>query len=176
MDGLSFMRLLPSAIEPMISQARIEHSLVCEICLRMSCAAAYHNSGDNAQAIRHIDRAIELALPDKLYGLLSEYCRVMDSLFEQRMSLLAPDAWREVKALCHTYNEGWSRLSGIVRGKTLATTLSTKEREVAKLAAFGMSNAQIAEKLHMSVSVVKQSIRVVSEKTGMSRREFAKIL
>ncbi len=176
MDGLSFMRLLPSAIEPMISQARIEHSLVCEICLRMSCAAAYHNSGDNAQAIRHIDRAIELALPDKLYGLLSEYCRVMDSLLEQRMSLLAPDAWREVKALCHTYNEGWSRLSGIVRGKTLATTLSTKEREVAKLAAFGMSNAQIAEKLHMSVSVVKQSIRVVSEKTGMSRREFAKIL
>ena len=74
------------------------------------------------------------------------------------------------------YNEGWSRLSGAVRGKTLINTLSVKEREVAKLAAFGMSNAQIAEKLHMSVSVVKQAIRVTSEKTGMSRREFAKVL
>ena len=63
-----------------------------------------------------------------------------------------------------------------MRGKTLATTLSVREREVAKLAAFGLSNAQIAEKLHMSVSVVKQSIRVASEKTGMSRREFAKVL
>lgn len=176
MDGLSLMRVLPSAIEPMISQARADNSLVCELCLRMNCAAMYHNGGDDEQAIRHIDRAIALALPDKLYGILSEYCRVMDSLLEQRMMLIAPEAWKEVKALYRVYNEGWSRLSGSVRGKTLVTTLSVKEREVAKLAAFGMSNAQIAEKLHMSVSVVKQSIRVASEKTGMSRREFAKVL
>ena len=175
-EGLSMMRLLPNTIEPMISQARVDNSLISELCLRMSCAAAYHNSGDDTQAIRHIDRAIALALPDRLYGLLAEYCRVMDSLLEQRLSAIDPDAWREVKALYRVYNEGWSRLSGAVRGKTLATTLSVKEREVAKLAAFGMSNAQIAEKLHMSVSVVKQAIRVTSEKTGMSRREFAKIL
>ena len=95
---------------------------------------------------------------------------------EQRLSAIAPEAWKEVKALYRIYNEGWSHLSGNARGKTIATTLSAKEREVAKLAAFGMSNAQIAEKLHMSVSVVKQAIRVTSEKTGMSRREFAKIL
>lgn len=176
MDGLSLMRMLPSAIEPMVSQSMADQSLISELCLRMSCAAVYHNSGDDAQAIRHIDRAIALALPDKLYGLLSEYCRVMDSLLEQRLSLIDPEAWREVKALYRVYNEGWSHLSGSVRGKNLITTLSVKEREVAKLAAFGMSNAQIAEKLHMSVSVVKQSIRVTSEKTGMSRREFAKVL
>ena len=175
-DGLSLMRLLPNMFEPMISQASADRSLVSEICLRMSCAAAYHNSGDDAQAIRHIDRAIALALPDKLYGLLSEYCRVMDSLLEQRLLAIDPDSYREVKALHRVYNEGWSHLSGTARGRTLATTLSVKEREVAKLAAFGMSNAQIAEKLHMSVSVVKQSIRVVSEKTGMSRREIAKVL
>lgn len=176
MDGLSLMRILPNTIEPMVSQAMADQSLISELCLRMSCAAAYHNGGDDAQAIRHIDRAIALALPDKLYGLLSEYCRVMDSLLEQRLLAIDPEAWREVKALYRVYNEGWSRLSGSVRGKTLITTLSVREREVAKLAAFGMSNAQIAEKLHMSVSVVKQSIRVASEKTGMSRREFAKVL
>ena len=100
----------------------------------------------------------------------------MDSLLEQRLSAIDPEAWREVRTLYRIYNEGWSHLSGSVRGKTLATTLSAKEREVAKLAAFGMSNAQIAEKLHMSVSVVKQAIRITSEKTGMSRREFAKVL
>lgn len=176
MEGLSMMRMLPNAIEPMVSQASIDQSLISEICLRMSCAAMYHNSGDDAQAIRHIDRAIALALPDRLYGLLSEYSRAMDALLDQRLSILAPDAGREVKALSRVYNEGWARLSGSVRGKTLITTLSVKEREVAKLAAFGMSNAQIAEKLHMSVSVVKQAIRVTSEKTGMSRREFAQVL
>ena len=175
-EGLSLMRVFPSAIEPMVSQARADNSLISELCLRMSCAAMYHNGGDDEQAARHIDQAIALALPDKLYGFLVEHCRVMDSLLEQRMMLIDPEAWKEVKALYRVYNEGWSRLSGSVRGKTLATTLSVREREVAKLAAFGMSNAQIAEKLHMSVSVVKQSIRVTSEKTGMSRREFAKVL
>lgn len=176
MDGLSLMSILPNAIEPMVSQAKVDNSLISELCLRMSCAALYHNSGDDKEAIRHIDRAIALALPDKLYGLLSEYCRVMDTLLERRLSQIDPEAWKEVRALHRVYNEGWSRLSGSVRGKTLVTTLSAKEREVAKLAAFGMSNAQIAEKLHMSISVVKQAIRVTSEKTGMPRREFAKIL
>ena len=176
MDGLSLMRILPNTIEPMVSQAKADNALVSEIYLRLNCATIYHNSGDNEQAIRHIDRAIALAMPDKLYGILSEYCRVMDSLMEERLSKIDTEAWKAVKALYRVYNEGWSRLSGSVRGKTLATTLSAKEREVAKLAAFGMSNAQIAEKLHMSVSVVKQAIRVTSEKTGMPRREFAKIL
>ena len=80
MDGLSLMRILPNTIEPMVSQAKADNALVSEIYLRLSCAAMYHNGGDNEQAIRHIDRAIALALPDKLYGILSVYCRVMDSL------------------------------------------------------------------------------------------------
>ena len=176
MEGLSLMRVLPCALEPMISQAQADSSLVSEICLRLNCAAMYHNGGDDEQAARHLDQAITLALPDKLYGLLAEYCRAVDSLLEQRMMRISPEAWQAVRSLYRVYNEGWSHLSGSVRGKTLATTLSVREREVAKLAAFGLSNAQIAEKLHMSVSVVKQSIRVASEKTGMSRREFAKVL
>ena len=78
--------------------------------------------------------------------------------------------------LYKVYNEGWSNLSGTVRGRQIITTLSRSQREVAKLASFGMSNAQIAEKLGMSLSVVKQAIRIVSEKTGASRSEFAAYL
>ncbi len=175
-QGLALMSMLPNTIEPMISQAVADYSLISELYLRLSCAAVYHNSGNDAQAIRHIDRAIVLALPDRLYGLLAEYCRVLDSLLEQRLTLIDPSVWEQVKKLYKVYNEGWSKLSGIVRGKNLATTLSKKEREVAKLAAFGMQNSDIAEKLHMSLSGVKQAVRIVSEKTGMSRDEFAAIL
>jgi DNA-binding NarL/FixJ family response regulator len=39
-----------------------------------------------------------------------------------------------------------------------------------------MRNDEIAQKLHMSVSAVKQAITNVSNKTGMSRAEFAAIL
>ncbi len=176
LQGLAFMGLLPAALEPMISQAMADNSVVAEIYLRMTCAVIYNYSGNDAQAIRHIDRAIGLALPDKLYGLLAEYCRTLDSLLESRLILVSPEAWKEVKVLYKVYNAGWSKLSGSVRGRTIITTLSRKEREVAKLAAFGMQNNEIAEKLKMSLSGVKQAIRIVSEKTGASREDFAAYL
>lgn len=176
MKGLSLMSILPGSIEPMISQAVADNSIMAEAYLRMTCAVIYHNSGNEAQAIRHVDRAIKLALPDRLYGFLAEYCRTLGPLLERRLNLVDPEAWKTVKSLYKIYNEGWSKLSGTVRGKTIITTLSPKEREVAKLAAFGMQNSEIAEKLHMSLSGVKQAIRIVSEKTGVGRDEFAAYL
>ncbi len=175
-QGLSLLSILPNTIEPMISQAMADNSIIAEMYLRMTCAAIYHNSGNDTQAIRHIDRAITLALPDKLYGLLAEYCRVLDALLEMRLTQIDPNAWNEVRKLYKIYNAGWSKLSGSVRGKTIITTLSQREREVAKLATFGMQNSEIAEKLHMSLSGVKQAIRIVSEKTGVSRDEFSAFL
>ncbi len=176
MTGLSLMSMLSFTVEPMISQAMADETVIVEIYLRLICAVIYHNSGNDEQATRHIDRALALALPDRLYGLIAEYLRTLDGLLEQRLMLADADAAREILQLHRIYNEGWSRLSGSVRGKNLYTNLSRKEREVAKLAAFGMQNKEIAEKLHMSLSAVKQAIRIVSEKTGVSRAEFAAVL
>ena len=175
-QGLYIMSVISYAVEPMISWARANNTIMSEIYLRLTCAAIYHNCGKDDDAIYHIDKAIELALPDKLYGVLAEYCRALDSLMERRLSLICEEAWREVKKLYKIYNEGWSKLSGTVRGKTILTTLSVREREVAKLAAFGMSNQEIANNLHFSLSAVKQAVRIVSEKSGLSRAEFAAIL
>ena len=84
--------------------------------------------------------------------------------------------WEEVRTLYQIYNEGWSRLSSSVRGKNITATLNMRELEVAKLAAFGMKNGEIAAMLNMSVSVVKQTINNVVNKMGMPREEFAAIL
>ena len=175
-EGLYVMTSVPYTLEPMICWANEKNTVMSEIYLRLTCAAVYHNCGKDDQAIRHIDRALVLALPDKFYGVLAEYCRALDTLMEKRLSLIDEDAWREVKKLYKVYNEGWSKLSGTVRGRTILTTLSDKEREVAKLAAFGMGNKEIAENLHLSLSVVKQAVRIVSEKSGLPRSEFAAIL
>ena len=175
-QGLYIMSVISFSVEPMISWARANNTIMAEIYLRLTCAAIYHNCGKDEDAIYHIDKAIELALPDKFYGVLAEYCRALDTLMEKRLSLIDEGAWKEVKKLYKIYNEGWSKLSGAVRGKTILTTLSDKEREVAKLAAFGMGNQEIAEHLHISLSVVKQAVRIVSEKSGLPRSEFAAIL
>ena len=174
--GLSFMSMVPLAIEPMISQAKADRSIVAEIYLRLTCAAVYYNTGDKMQAIRHIDRAIELAIPDKLYGILVQYCRTLDALLDERLNVIDTEAGMAVRELNKRYSRGWSTLFGAIRGRHLVTTLSKKEREVAKLAAFGMSNAEIADTLNMSLTGVKQAIRIVSEKSGMDRKHFAAIL
>ena len=170
------MSILPATLEPMISQAVADNSIIAEIYLRMTCATVYHNAGNREQTIRHLDRAIALALPDRLYGLLAEYCRVLDSMIEQRLLLISPEAWEKVKELARIYISGWSELGSKVRGRTILTTLTPKEREVAKLAAFGMQYAEIAERVHISLSGVKQIIKIVSEKSGMDRKDFAAIL
>ena len=175
-QGLSLLTMIPNTIEPMISQAVADNSIIAEIYLRMTCAAIYHTGGNREQAIYHIDRALILALPDKLFGILAEYGRTLDSLLEQRISRVDTDAWHKVRDLYNIYMTGWTKLSGSVRGKNLATTLSPKEREVAKLAAFGFKNSQIAESLNMSISAVKQAVTNVSNKTGMTREDFAAIL
>ena len=175
-EGLSVMSLVPYALEPMICWASERETVMAEIYLRLTCAAVYHNSGKDDEAIRHIDRALSLALPDRFYGLLAEYCRPLDTLMEKRLSAVDPEAWGEVRKLYKVYNEGWSALSGTVRGKKILTTLSEKEREVAKLAAFGMSNREIADALSLSLPIVKQAIRIVSEKSGLARADFAAIL
>lgn len=175
-EGLYVMTSVPYTLEPMICWANEKNTVMSEIYLRLTCAAVYHNYGNDKEAIRHIDRALSLALPDKFYGLLAEYCRALDSLMEKHLSLIDENAWKEVKKLYKVYNEGWSKLSGSVHGKNIITTLSDKEREVAKLAAFGMTNPEIAEKLHMSLPAVKQAIRIVMEKSGMTRDQFAAIL
>ena len=175
-QGLYIMSVISYAVEPMISWARANNTVMSEIYLRLTCAAIYHNCGKEEDAVRHIDRAIALALPDKFYGVLAEYCRALESLLEGRISAVDAEVWKKVKALYKVYNEGWSRLSGTVRGRNILTSLSAKEREVAKLAAFGLGNREIADSLHISLSVVKQAVRIVSEKSGLPRSEFAAIL
>lgn len=175
--GLAMMRMLPLAIEPMIAQAVADKTIIPEIYLRLSCAVSYYNSGDKLHAIEHIDKAISLALPDRLYGILAEYIRHFDRMLEERIELVDPEALIMVKNLYKIYSVGWSRLSGAVRGRIIAHNLTPREREVAKLAAFGFKSKEIASMLYISESTVKQTVLSVVQKTGIKdRSEFALIL
>lgn len=175
--GLALMRMLPNTIEPMISQAVIDKTVIPEIYLRLSCAVTYHNSGDDKHANEHIDKAITLALPDKLYGIFMEYIRTLDRRLLDRIEAADPDAAREIAEMYKKYIVNWSRISGIVRNRTVVANLTVREREVAKLSAFGFTVKEIAARLYISESTVKQTIFNVIQKTGINdRSEFASIL
>lgn len=118
----------------------------------------------------HLDQAISLALPDKLYMPLAEYRRQLDFLMDERLGDASQEALSQVKALNRTYLEGWTVLHNTQRGRRVTNALTTREREVAKHAAFGLSNKEIAERLNISVNTVKQSLRTAMDKTGALRR------
>ena len=176
-QGLALMRMIPNTIEPLITQATVDSTIIPEIYLRMSCAVAYHNSGMKEKAIKHIDKAISLALSDELYGILAEYIRHFDGLLEDRIALQDAKALVRIQELSSIYAKGWARLSGMMRNKKIATNLSPKEHEVAKLTAFGFSVKEIASMLYVSESTVKQTIGRVINKTGIQdKKEFSNII
>ena len=176
-SGLALMRMIPNTIEPLISQAVVDETVIPEIYLRLSCAVAYHNSGQRELAIEHIDKAVRMVVPDGLYGILVEYVRHFDGLLEERLALIDKDAVTIVKELYRTYSVGWAKLSGAVRNRYIASNLTAREREIAKLAAFGFTNREIASMLYVSESTVKQTVLRIVQKTGVKdRHEFSAIL
>ena len=175
-QGLALMRLIPNTIEPLIAQAAVDRTVIPEIFLRMSCAVAYHNSGKREMAIKHIDRAIALALPDKLYGILTEYIRHFNGLLEERLLLVSEEATAEILALYEKYRLGWAKLSGRVRNKQIATNLTPREHEIAKLKTFGYKPKQIGEILYLSESMVRYLITQIANKANCAEDDFSEII
>lgn len=177
LEGLSLMSIIPNTIEPLISQAVIDKTIIPEIYLRMSCAVAYHNSGDKKSALRHLDKAIDLALADNLYGVLTEYVRHFSGLLEERVALKDESAAIIINELNQRYKIGWAKLSGKIRNKYIVTNLTPREHEVAKLTVFGLNSKEIANILFVSESTVKQTIARIMNKTGAeSKKEFVDFL
>ena len=169
-DEQAKMGLFSCVAEPLIAQNHKEGALVSEIYTRLICASSYHDLGIDTMAVHHLDAAIQLALPDKLYMPLAEYRRQLDFLMDERLSRVQPEACTQVKALNKAWLKGWTKLQSLERGRQISNDLTAREREVAKHAAFGLSNKEIAERLNISVNTVKQSLRTAMDKTGAMRR------
>ena len=169
-QGLSLMKTLPYLIEPMISQMVSDRIILAEIYLRLMCATAYRMNGDNASAAEHIDKAVRLCLADGLYGPLAERRSALGSLLDDRVAAYDPSALKRLKELDKQLHHGWTRVHNAVLKKTVSAHLSPREREVARLVAFGFSDQQIASRLFISESSVKTLVRSAKNKTGVEKR------
>ncbi len=169
-EKLGLMRTLPYILEPMISQARIERTVVPEIYLRLMAAVAYHILGDDKQAIPHIDTALELCIPDGLFAILVEYRSALGTLLDDRMMSVDRAIYDRVKSLHKKWHAGWVKLHNQLLERTVSEHLTAREREIARLAAMGVSNAEIAQRLSIELSSVKQYIFSAMNKVGAEKR------
>ncbi len=169
--GLGLMKSIPYITEPLISRVVAEKVVIPEIYLRLLVAVAYHQIGDDARAIEHIDKAIALALPDGLLGILAEHRRQFDFLLDERLELADPFACKRYQELHKGLLEGWTKLHNSLLSKSVSSSLTIRQREICRLAAFGLTDAEIAKRLFLSLSTVKKEIHVAKNKTGVDRRE-----
>ena len=169
-DAQNKMSLFSCVAEPLIAQSKKEGALISEAYQRLVAACSYHDLNMEAAAIYHLDIAIDLLLPDRLYMILAEYRRQLDFLMDERLAAKDADAAAAVKNLNKRFLAGWTVLQNTERGKGITNELTTREREVAKLAAFGLSNQEIADRLNISLNTVKQALRNAMDKTGAQRR------
>ncbi len=169
--GLGLMKTIPYITEPLISRVVAEKLVIPEIYLRLLVAVAYHQIGDDARAIPHIDKAIALALPDDLLGILAEHRRNFDSLLDDRLRLADEKAFLRFKKLHTGLLDGWTKLHNSLLSKSVSNALTIREREVARLAAFGLSNTEIANQLHITVAMVKKAVYDAMNKSGCNKRE-----
>lgn len=169
-SGLALQQVLPHTIEPFIAQAQVDKMVAVELYLRLMCAVVCHNIADRDRAVHHVDRAIALALPDGLLGALAEYRHFLGYLLDERLNLVDPEALRRVRELNRQYQSGWTKLHNAVLAKTVSADLSVREREVARLAVFGLTDAQIAQRLGVSKATVKSLISTAKNKTGALKR------
>lgn len=164
------MEKISAVCEPLISQTKIENIILPEIYLRLICAIAYHNNGNEAMASIHLDRAIELALPDQLLSPLAEYRQPLDFLMDERLGRVDKKILQKVRMLNKKLLDSWVPLHNSLLKKAKSNNLTTREREVSRLAVYGLSNIEIAEYLHISLNTVKQALWHAMDKTGCKKR------
>lgn len=170
MGRLGPMKMLPYMIEPMISQMVADRVVMAEIYLRLLIAVAYRQTGDDARGGAHLDKAIRLCLADGLYGPLVEQRRQLGLFLDDHLARIDPQALKTVKALHKQLHSGWTKLHNAVLDKSVQESLTVREREVARLAAFGLTNQEIAKQLSLSAHTVRSLLDSARDKIGSDRR------
>lgn len=169
-NGLGLIRTLPFIVEPMIAQAVVEKTVMTEIYLRLLCAISYHQTGDDSNAALHLDKAIRLCLADGFYGPLVEHRSQLGLFLDDRIAGIDPEALKKVKLLHKQLHSGWTKLHNAVLDRTVHEALTIREREVARLAAYGLTNAEIAGQLRLSSHTVNSLLNAAKNKIGIGNR------
>lgn len=155
---------------PIISQNKLEGALLSEIYCRILTSIGFHDRGDMRSAAEQLDAAVALALPDRLFSPFAEYRNELGLLLDERLNAADKNALSAVRELHTRLIVGWTVLFRKIRKIDYSYDLTQRERHAAKLAAKGLSNGEIAQRMQVSVNSVKRYISVAMQKTGTSNR------
>ena len=136
-------------------------------------ALAYLAAGRLMKAAQYLDRSLELAGQDRNYTFLACFRKYFQVLFLMpKISSKHGKVIQEIKALDIRYSRADETHIFALPEESLNETekLTGRERDVAELAAKGLRNHEIAEKLFISENTVKRHLKSAFQKLNIDRR------
>lgn len=159
--------------EPVMEFARRMHYMLPQVYYNIYLAVAKNAEGCRDEAVRHLEQALFLALPDEVYLPFAEHGDSLTPLFDSLQSAFPEDRVRALRSLCARQASGAEAVRKALSGS--GCILSARQREVALLLKNGLSVKEISEKLFVTENTVKSITKAVYGKLGVhSRVELTK--
>jgi LuxR family maltose regulon positive regulatory protein len=144
------------------------HSTPALVYGHIHAAAAWSMRGEGKEAASEFRKALDLALPDALYMPFAENYRLIGPFLTKALfGKERKEALSRIKALAKQMKTG---RESVWKDFFAKKTLTERKLEVARLAAEGLSNQQIADALHISINTIKDHLKTINPKCGVQDR------
>ncbi|MEL7654763.1 MAG: LuxR C-terminal-related transcriptional regulator, partial [Bacillota bacterium] len=168
-----YLKLLGIA-DQLFGIASIFPNLLANIYTEIYIAAASERIHRRKEAIQALERALDMALPDRVYMPFVENSDYIKPLLEE---LYYQGTYREdigrILMLSEQYLKAADQMTKEYFNED-KPKLTAREDEIARLAAEGFSNKGIGEKLFISQNTVKTQLKSIFEKLGINSRFLLK--
>ena len=141
-----------------------------EALLRLIMAVSYKEMDNCPKAAEKLKRAAELLLPDGFIFPLVAYSWRLGEMVNEMIAQKYPQYLEVFQTVRERFGMGWTTLNEAICKGELPADLTAREYEVAKLAAEGLRNSEIAEKLVVTESTVRAHLRAIFQKLDIDRR------
>ena len=143
--------------------------LLCAIWIELQTAAAYEMLGKRDIALRHLKTALDDAMPD---GLLLPFVLECDYIAAPLETLATQGVWPEeiekIRGFCASYRQSKAKILRECFRDFTSYGLTERETEIAKLAVQRKTNREIAELLNLAEGTVKNQMKHIFDKLGLS--------
>lgn len=124
------------------------------------------NQGTAWQLVRQV---AAIALPDGMLFAFATYSWLLNGLVDELNETEYPTQYGKFRRIKERYGNGWDTLHMAMNPSVIPSNLTSREFEVASLAAGGLRNSEMALRLVITENTVRAHLRVVFEKLQIDR-------
>ncbi|MDR3596084.1 LuxR C-terminal-related transcriptional regulator [Clostridium sp.] len=145
-------------------------NIICHVYINIHLAASYYKVFNNSKALFHLKKALDIAMPDKLYIPFVENASYIYSMMDE---LVKDTPYKEEILIILDESKKYITVKDKIIKENFNKNkfgLTEKETETAELAAKGFTNKEIAQKLFVSENTVKLRLKNIFIKLNIKSR------